>query len=73
VPRKGYKTVGNTSLPIGYIEAMERLKNDPDYVREMHSEGHLKVSKALIIRKALRAYLEGKGQNIDQTSDTEGK
>jgi len=71
LPRKGYKSTGNSSLPEELIEAIDKLKKDPKFIREMKMKGITRISRALIIRIALLDLLKRRG--IIQTSDVEGK
>jgi len=73
MPRKGYMSAGSSSLPDEYVEAIEKLKKSEDYKREMRAKGHVRVSRALVIRMALRDYLKGKGIDINRVSEAEGK
>jgi len=71
MPREGYRTVGKNSLPDELIEAIDKLRKNPKYIREMRLRGFRRISRALVIRMALLDYLADKG--IIETSETEGK
>lgn len=71
MPRKGYKSTGRNSLPNEIIEAIDKLKEDPKFIREMKMRGMTRISRALVIRIAVLDFLKRKG--IIGTSETEGK
>lgn len=71
MPRKGYKSTGRNSLPNDIIEAIDKLKEDPKFIREMKMRGITRISRALVIRIAVLDFLKCKG--IIGTSETEGK
>jgi hypothetical protein len=71
LPRKGYKTVGKESLPDEIVEAIDKLKKDPDFIREMRLKGYSRISRRLVIHIAVLDLLRRKG--IIQTSASEGK
>ena len=73
MPREGYTSAGSSSLPDEYVEAIKKLLKDEGYKREMRGKGHIRVTRALVIRMALRDYLKGKGIDIDRVSEAEGK
>lgn len=73
MPREGYKSTGSDSLPEPYIKAIKELMEDPKFIAEMHAEGHVRISRALVIRKALQDYLKGKGFDIGRISEAEDK
>lgn len=73
MPRQGYKSTGNSSLPNQFIEGIEKLIKDPKYVREMRAKGFTRISRALVIRMALINYLRDKGINISQISEVEDR
>ena len=73
MPREGYTSAGNSSLPKAYIKAIKMLMEDPGFIQQMERLGHVRVSRALVIRMALRDYLKGKGIDIDHVSAAEGK
>jgi len=71
LPRKGYKSIGYNSLPNEIVKAIDKLKNDPKFIREMKLKGITQISRALVIRIAVLELLKSKG--IIDTSETEGK
>ena len=71
MPRKGYKSTGRNSLPNEIVEAIDKLKEDPKFIREMRMRGVTRISRALVIRIAVLDFLKRKG--IIGTSETEGK
>ena len=68
MPRKGYASLKLTPY---LVEAIDKLLKDKDFIDEMMKAGHTQVSRALIVRTALFAYLKDKG--IIPTSEVEGK
>ena len=71
MPRKGYKSTGRNSLPNEIVEAIDKLKEDPKFIREMKMRGITRISRSLVIRIAVLDFLKRKG--IIGTSETEGK
>ena len=67
-PRKGYKSTGRNSLPDEIVEAIDKLKEDPKFIREMKMRGITRISRALVIRIAVLDFLKRKG--IIGTSET---
>jgi len=73
MPRKGFKTVAGRSLPEEYVEAMKKLSKDPKFIHEMMQNGHVRISVSLVLRKAVKTYLEDRGYHIGQTSEVGDK
>lgn len=71
MPRKGYTSTGKNSLPDEIVEAIDKLREDPKFIREMKMRGITRISRALVIRIAVLDLLKDKG--IIRTSETEGK
>ena len=67
LPKKGYVSTGNGSLPQEFIDAIEKLLNDQKYIAEMKAKGYARISRALVIRMSLINYLKDKGIDIGQT------
>ena len=63
MPRKDYKSIGYTSLPKEYVEAIDRLLEDSKFIHEMKIAGFTRMSRALVIRVALKDLFERKGIN----------
>jgi len=61
MPREGYKSTGSDTLPEALMKAIDKLRNDPKFIAEMHRRGIRRISRALVIRIALTEFLEGKG------------
>jgi hypothetical protein len=64
LPKKGYVSTGNGSLPQEFIDAIEKLLKDSKYIAEMKAKGYARISRALVIRMSLIEYLKGKGVDI---------
>ena len=63
LPRKDYKSIGYSSLPKEYVEAIDKLIEDPKFIREMKIAGFTRISRALVIRVALKDLFKRKGVN----------
>jgi hypothetical protein len=74
LPRKGYKSTGDSSLPQELINAIDRLKEDPKFIQEMRRKGFKrKISRALVLRIAILELLERRGVDTSEIFGTEGK
>jgi len=73
LPKKGYVSTGDSSLPEEYMKAIKMLLEDPKYVAEMRAKGHARISKSLVIRMSLIHYLKDRGIDIAQISEAANK
>ena len=63
LPRRGYTSIGFSSLPKEYVEAIDKLKEDPKFIEKMKIKGFTRFSRALVIRIALKELFEREGVN----------
>lgn len=62
MPRKGYTSTGKNSLPDEIVKGIDELKKDPEFIHEMRMQGITRISRALILRRALLEYLKKYGK-----------
>ena len=67
MPRRGYTSTGRNSLPDEIIEKIDKLKEDPNFIREMRLRGITRISRALVLRVAVLDLLKKYGKL--ETSD----
>ena len=62
MPRRGYTSTGKNSLPDEIVKGIDKLKEDPTFIREMRMRGITRISRALILRLAVIEMLKKYGK-----------